>query len=639
MGKPLHLLIVEDVGESAQLLVELLREGGYDVVSERVETAGAMHKALESGSWDLVISDYNMPRFDGLSALQLLQESALNIPFILVSGAVGDEVAAGIMRAGADGYLPKDKLVRLVPVVERALRDAGERRKRREVEQSLVESEEQFRTMFEMASVGMAQADPDTGLLLRVNQKMCAITGYSHDELLKLRVADITHPEDRQHDCELFRRVVHGEAPDYRLEKRYLCKDGAVVWVNVNMTVIRNAGGRVVRTMAIIEDITERKRAEREREITVRLLSLLHSNSNLHELMRDVTLLLKEWFGCEAVGIRLRKGDDYPYFETRGFPAEFVQLENQLCLRDAAGQPVRDGNGNPMLECMCGDVLCGRFDCTKPFFTARGSFWSNCTSKLLAGTTEADRQTRTRNRCNGEGCESVALVALRTGRITYGLLQVSDKRRNCFSPERVALLERLADSLAIAIAHRESQQSLRESEERYRLLADNSEDFVLLNGVDGQRLYVSPSLYRVTGWTLEEFQSTDWRTLVHSEDLPVVEKARTANLAGEATRIEYRWRCKNGSWLWVDTRCKPIAGPDGRVRQMQLWSRDITGRKQAEDEIHKLNAGLEQRVAERTAQLEAANKELEAFSYSVSHDLRAPLPGYQRFCGHADGGK
>jgi hypothetical protein len=112
--------------------------------------------------------------------------------------------------------------------------------------------------------------------------------------------------------------------------------------------------------------------------------------------------------GCAAVGVRLRDGDDFPYYETRGFPDEFVQAENRLCAIDQAGELLRDGAGHPILDCMCGNVLCGRFDPSRPFFTARGSFWSSCTTELLASTTDADRRAKTRNRCNGEGYESGA---------------------------------------------------------------------------------------------------------------------------------------------------------------------------------------------------------------------------------------
>jgi len=132
-------------------------------------------------------------------------------------------------------------------------------------ESQLRQSEEEFRTMFESASIGMGQADPRNGRFVRVNKKMCDITGYSECELLKLKILDITHPDDRDADNDLFCSVVRGEIPTYRIEKRYVRKDRKVVWVSVNMNIIRDGASQPLRTMATIEDITSRRMAEEER--------------------------------------------------------------------------------------------------------------------------------------------------------------------------------------------------------------------------------------------------------------------------------------------------------------------------------------------------------------------------------------
>ncbi len=169
-------------------------------------------------------------------------------------------------------------------------RDVTERKRR---EAALLQNESELRAMFELASIGIAQADPRTGRWLRVNQKMCAITGYTAEELLGLRIPDLTHPDDRQEDVDLFQRVVRGEAADYRLEKRYIRKDGSVIWVNVNMTVIRDPSGLPIRTVATIEDVTERKRAEkalfeRNRELTETLRQLEQSRTMLQMIIESV---------------------------------------------------------------------------------------------------------------------------------------------------------------------------------------------------------------------------------------------------------------------------------------------------------------------------------------------------------------
>jgi len=136
---------------------------------------------------------------------------------------------------------------------------------RRRTNEALRQSEAEFRAMFEVASIGMAQADPSTGQFLRVNRKMCEISGYGEAELLSMKIAHLTHPDDRGGDWQSFLEVIAGRVPSYRSEKRYVRKDGRITWVNVNMTVFRGADGKPIRTIATIEEITGRKQAEEER--------------------------------------------------------------------------------------------------------------------------------------------------------------------------------------------------------------------------------------------------------------------------------------------------------------------------------------------------------------------------------------
>ncbi len=177
-------------------------------------------------------------------------------------------------------------------------------------------------------------------------------------------------------------------------------------------------------------------------------------------MVRELTAFFQSLTGCDAVGVRLRDGQDYPYFETRGLDADFVEAERCLCQRDDQGNVVRDEAGLPVLECMCGQVIRGRTDASLPFFTDRGTFWTNSTTALLSSTSEEDRQARTRDRCNGEGYESVALIPLRTHEETFGLIQFNDRTPGRFSLDRIALLERLATHVAIALHQRQTQSTL-----------------------------------------------------------------------------------------------------------------------------------------------------------------------------------
>jgi PAS domain S-box-containing protein len=166
---------------------------------------------------------------------------------------------------------------------------------RKRTEEALRVSERRFHAMFEVAPVGVAQADPATGRWVAVNPRMCAITGYSETELLTMRVLEITHPEDREHDWALFQNVVKGEAPEYRLEKRYIRKDGSIAWVNVNMVVLRDAAGQPTRTVAMIEDITDRKRTEANVvRLNAELQDALQWQRQIFEGSRDAVFLSDE---------------------------------------------------------------------------------------------------------------------------------------------------------------------------------------------------------------------------------------------------------------------------------------------------------------------------------------------------------
>jgi signal transduction histidine kinase len=155
MGKPLSALVAEDSEDDLELLLRALRRGGYDVSFERVETAAAMSAALASGGWDVVLSDFSMPHFSAIRALELLHASGQDLPFIIVSGSVGEETAVAAMKAGAHDYVMKENLVRLVPAVEREVREAEVRRERREAQAErdrLLASEQKARREAEEAS-------------------------------------------------------------------------------------------------------------------------------------------------------------------------------------------------------------------------------------------------------------------------------------------------------------------------------------------------------------------------------------------------------------------------------------------------------------------------------------------------------
>ena len=190
----IRVLHLEDSPRDAELIQQKLENGGLACEIDVVNGKEGFESALARGSFDVILCDHNLPAYDGRSALNLALEKLPGVPVISVSGMLGEEEAVECLKQGATDYVLKHRLERLVPAMTRALQEAEERRKRLKAEAASRESEEQFRAMFEVASIGMAQTDPRTGQWVRVNKKMCAITGYSAAELLLMRVPELTHP-------------------------------------------------------------------------------------------------------------------------------------------------------------------------------------------------------------------------------------------------------------------------------------------------------------------------------------------------------------------------------------------------------------------------------------------------------------
>jgi len=339
----------------------------------------------------------------------------------------------------------------------------------------------------------------ERGLFLEANLATADLLGVPRSKLAGQMISRFILKED-QDRYYLHRKKLLDTGEPQAFELRFKKEDGTLFWVSIYAALATHSDGTFMFRI-VMSDISERKYQEGMRELNEHLARLVNTNEDFRNSLVDVSASLKNWSGCEAVGIRLRDGDDFPYYETTGFPSEFVHEESKLCQTDNDGEIVRDLSGNPVLECMCGNILSGRFDPAKPFFTTGGSFWTNSTSELLAGFTEADRQSRTRNRCNAMGYESVALVPLRCGEKVLGLLQFNDHIQGRFTPNLIAHFEALADSLSIAL-------SRRQAEEDYRLLFNK-----MLNGfalheiicdqhgkpVNYRFLAVNPSFELLTG--------------------------------------------------------------------------------------------------------------------------------------------
>jgi two-component system, NarL family, sensor histidine kinase UhpB len=264
MGVPLRVLLVEDDEDDALLLLRELRRGGYEPLSERVDTAEAMDTALDEREWDLVIADHSMPAFSSSAALELLRSKGFaDLPFIIVSGHIGEDAAVAAMKAGAHDYIMKDNLARLNTAIDRELREAESRRERRRAEEERRLAEEKYRGIFENAVEGIFQTTVE-GRFVTANPALARMFGYDSPEDLLENVSSIAEqlyvdPENR---AEL-RRLILRDGLVSGFETQARRDDGGVVWVSVSARAVRDAEGEMVGYEGTVEDVTERKQAER----------------------------------------------------------------------------------------------------------------------------------------------------------------------------------------------------------------------------------------------------------------------------------------------------------------------------------------------------------------------------------------
>ncbi|MCJ7531490.1 MAG: PAS domain S-box protein [Anaerolineales bacterium] len=277
MSKPLHVLIVEDSESDAAMVVHLLRKAGYDVHDQRVESADQMQAALEKQAWDVVISDYSLPQFDAPAALALLQQTGLDIPFIVVSGTIGEETAVTMMKTGTHDYFMKNKLARLAPAVEREIREAQMRQERKRGEEALRESEARYRAFTESAMDAIITAN-SKGNIVSWNRGAQQIFGYNTSEMFGQPLVRIMPV--RYHDSYQGRMWSTDDKGDpgftgKTVELYGLRKDGSEVPLELSHAEWETGQGKFF--TSILRDITERKRVEGQVQRQIKRLVALRT--------------------------------------------------------------------------------------------------------------------------------------------------------------------------------------------------------------------------------------------------------------------------------------------------------------------------------------------------------------------------
>lgn len=457
MPQPLRLLIIEDNARDAELAVSTLENTGYACTWNRVDDRAGFLKSLNQSNYDVILTDYKTARFDGLTALQLLRERNPDLPFIFVSGTVGEEIAIESLKAGATDYVVKRHLDRLALVVERALKERRERRRRYRAEEELLRSEERFRQVIVSISdhIYVTELTDDGRYINRyLSPHVEALTGYPLENFMADRnfwPSTVIHPDDRSSAASQSDQLAKGlnSETEYRIIK----KDGQVLWVRDSARVQRE--GVSIITYGLVSNITARKHAEEE-------VSTL--NESLEQRIVDRTRELSALYEVTAVAsesLDLREKMDR---SLERILAAMRTNMGAIHLLDDAGTGLTLAAHQGLRP----DVVALMQDMS-PQDNLLGWVFKNREPLVIPNITADTRVPQT---LQASGLYTYAGVPMRARGRTLGILSVLGQEKQQFNIEEVALLISIADQVGVAVENARLRQRAERAaviEERERL--------------------------------------------------------------------------------------------------------------------------------------------------------------------------
>ncbi|KTB47955.1 PAS domain S-box protein [Dehalogenimonas alkenigignens] len=542
MDKLIRLLIVEDNPDDAVLVTRALERGGMKLEWRRVETAEAMYQALKQEQYDLIIADYRLPHFSAPEAIKLRDRLAPELPLIIVSGTIGEELAADAMVAGAQDYVMKNNLTRLEAAAERELREAAVRRKRREAEAALNRTREQYANLIENTH-DLVQSIDGSGKLLFVNKAWLTTLGYSPAEVAGLNIADFVHP-DSLAKCHSIMALVKSGVHPRGFEIKLRTKQGEDIIAEGN-TVGYFVDGVFASTLTIFHDITARKRHEDR---------ISHLNQVLG-IIRDINQLI---VGENDEKSLLQKACDRMVFPGSDYGAAWISLA--------------DGNGNMALA------------------TAAGVSFENsgCVARVME-IPDLMQKSIVSHRCHLERFSAALSLPLTIESQPIGILNACFHSAPTISDEERALMLELAGDLALGIEKIRKREELGRRNEFIETILDRLPIGLAVNRMnDGSTVYINPMFEMVYGWPRQEISGVaDFFQKVYPDPeyrRQIQERVMADIASGDPARM--RWEnimitTQTGEKRFISAANIPLS--EQGLMISTAW--DVTERLKAQEEV------------------------------------------------------
>src|SRR5262245_17077763 len=596
MNSPIAILLLEDDPNDAGLVEECLQAEHFTCRVTRVQDRSDFLAALKSGEFDLILSDHKLPSFDGISALNLSLNIRPDIPFIFVSGTLGEEAAIEALKVGATDYVLKSRLSRLVPAVQRALGEASDRAARNRAEGALRRTETQLRDVIEAIPAIAFTAQPD-GSNVWVNRQWVEFTGLSGEETLGSGWQSAVHPNDlTEHAAKWHRAMASGEPLEN--EARYRSARGEYRWFLARAVPLRDEQGGILKWYGILTDITERKSAEERLRVQHRVGQLLAEAATIEEVTPRILRAIGECLGWDVGALwRVDRGIEalrrvefwhrasieVPEFERAGSEFTFVA-----------------GLGLP------------------------GRVWSSLKPAYIPDVVPDENLPR-RAIAEREGLHAAFGFPILLRGEVLGVIEFFSRELRQPDQELLDVLATIGSQIGQFIERKRAEAQLRESEQNYRTLFESiDEGFCTIEvlfdqnekPIDYRFLQISPSFERQTG--IENAVGRRMREIAPQHEEHWFEIYGRIALTGESMRFENEAKQLG---RWYDVYAFRVDDP--RRRRVGILFNDITERKRAEAEAR----DSERRYREVQADLAHASRvaTIGQLMASIAHEIRQPI--------------
>lgn len=588
--KRLRALLIEDSADDAELLLIELKRNGYDVYWIRVETEKDLLEALHNHEWDVIISDYSMPSFSAPIALKLVQQQKIDIPFIIVSGTVGEDTAVSSMKAGAHDFFVKNKLQRLIPAIERELREAQERHHRKSIENQLRQSEERFAKAFHASPVGISITSAD-GIFMDVNDYFLKMVGFTREEVIGHHIDELnilSDPEIREH----VRQMLNSKEAVRNYEMQYRMNSGEIRDVLASFEYIELGGNPC--ELGLFHDVTERKQAQDELRALYNATSYLFQANSIASLGNQIVQAVVQELGQIDCGLMLVNHNENRMYR--------VARAGEYALTNA-----------PL------------------YLDSRGLVAESVRTQAVIYVPDVGEDTR--YLANNAETRSEFVIPLRTTTGVLGVLDLQSSRLNAFTEREqrivIAFSERAAAAIEAMQLYEEINRhaaelewrvnertaELQQAKDRVETILNNSSDAILLVSADGLIQQTNDAFTHLFAMSQADAIGIPLNAIFAPENVTTVTQTLSEVInSRQSARVDVNGLRSDGTVFDAELAFALVMEDDKRRPHMICNIRDITERKRAEQElIHALEKERE------------VNELKSRFVSMVSHEFRTPL--------------